>query len=124
LSTFLALPHGIPTHDTFARLFARLEPEQMQQCFMSWVMDISRLMQGEIIPIDGKTLRGSYERSSGKGAIPMVSAGASANRLVLGQRQVDEKSNEITAIPQLLDILSIAGCAVSRGGACRGSVGR
>lgn len=113
LKTFLALPNGIPTHDTFARLFARLEPEQMQQCFLSWVSAISRLTQGEIIPIDGKTLRGSYDSSNRKGAIVMVSAWASANRLVLAQRKVDEKSNEITAIPQLLDILSIAGCIVT-----------
>lgn len=113
LKTFLALPNGIPTHDTFARLFARLDPEQMQQCFVNWITAISRLTQGEVIPIDGKTVRGSYDRSSGKGAIHMVSAWASRNRLVLGQRKVNEKSNEITAIPQLLEILSIAGCIVT-----------
>jgi predicted transposase YbfD/YdcC len=113
LNTFLALPNGIPTHDTFARLFARLDPEQMQQCFMSWIAVISRLTQGEIIAIDGKTVRGSYDSGNGKAAIHMVSAWASANRLVLGQRQVDAKSNEITAIPQLLAVLSIAGCIVT-----------
>lgn len=113
LKTFLALPNGVPTHDTFARLFARLDPEQMQQCFVSWITAISRLTQGEVIAIDGKTVRGSYDRSSGKGAIHMVSAWASRNRLVLGQRKVDEKSNEITAIPQLLAVLSIAGCIVT-----------
>jgi predicted transposase YbfD/YdcC len=113
LQTFLSLPNGIPTHDTFARLFARLEPEQMQQCFVSWMTAISRLTQGEAIPIDGKTVRGSYQRSRGKGAIHMVSAWASHNRLVLGQRKVDEKSNEITAIPQLLAVLSLAGCIVT-----------
>lgn len=113
LKTFLALPNGIPTHDTFARLFARLDPEQMQQCFVRWITAISRLTQGEVIAVDGKTVRGSYERSSSKGAIHMVSAWASHNRLVLGQRKVDEKSNEITAIPQLLAMLSIAGCIVT-----------
>lgn len=113
LKTFLALPNGIPTHDTFARVFARLEPEQMQQCFLNWIAAISRITQGEIIPIDGKTVRGSYDNSNGKGAIVMVSAWASRNRLVLGQRQVDAKSNEITAIPQLLEVLSIAGCIVT-----------
>jgi predicted transposase YbfD/YdcC len=113
LQTFLALPNGIPSHDTVARVFARLDPEQMQQCFLSWIAAISRLTQGEIIPIDGKTVRGSYDSNSDKGAIHMVSAWASANRLVLGQRKVDEKSNEITAIPQLLEMLSIAGCIVT-----------
>ncbi|MGH2415696.1 MAG: ISAs1 family transposase, partial [Microcystaceae cyanobacterium] len=113
LKTFLALPNGIPAHDTFARLFTRLDPEQMQHCFISWISAISRLTQGEIIPIDGKTVRGSYDTANGKAAIHMVSAWASANRLVLGQRKVDEKSNEITAIPQLLEVLAIAGCIVT-----------
>lgn len=79
LQTFLRLPNGIPAHDTFARLFARLEPEQMQECFVSWIAAISRLTQGEIIAIDGKTVRGSYDTSHGKGTIHMVSAWASAN---------------------------------------------
>lgn len=96
--TFLALPNGMPTHDTVVRLFARLEPEQRQH--VSWITALSHLTQGEVIPIDGKTVRGSYERRSGKGAIHRVSAGASHNRLVLGQRKVAEKSNEITAMPQ------------------------
>jgi len=113
LQTFLSLPNGIPTHDTFARLFARLDPESMRHCFIGWIAAVSRLTQGEVIPIDGKTVRGSYDKGKGKGAIHMVSAWASANRLVLGQRQVDTKSNEITAIPQLLEILSIAGCIVT-----------
>ena len=112
LRTFLILPNGIPTHDTFARLFARLEPEQMQQCFIEWIGAISQLTQGEVIALDGKTVRGSYERN-GKGAIHMVSAWASLNRLVLGQRKVQEKSNEIRAIPELLEVLAIAGCIVT-----------
>jgi predicted transposase YbfD/YdcC len=113
LGTFLSLPHGIPSHDTIARVFARLDPEQMQHCFVSWIAAISQLSQGEIVAIDGKTVRGSYDRSSSQGAIHMVSAWASANRLVLGQRKVDEKSNEITAIPELLAVLAIAGCVVT-----------
>lgn len=113
LGTFLSLNNGIPSHDTFARVFARLDPEQMQTCFISWIQAISQLSAGEIIAIDGKTVRHSYDRANGKGAIHMVSAWASANRLVLGQRKVDEKSNEITAIPQLLQVLAIAGCIVT-----------
>jgi hypothetical protein len=89
---------AIPLTITFARLFARLDPEQMQQCFLSWIAVISRLSQGEIIPIDGKTIRGSYDQRNGKGAIHMVSAWAATNRLVLGQRKVDEKSNELLAM--------------------------
>lgn len=113
LKTFLALPNGVPAHDTFARLFARLEPEHLQQCFVSWISAISQLTRGEIIAIDGKTVRGSYDTNNGKAAIHMLSAWASANRLVLGQRKVEDKSNEITAIPQLLEVLSIAGCIVT-----------
>jgi len=113
LGTFLSLDNGIPSHDTFARVFARLDPEQMQECFIRWVRAISQLSQGEVIAIDGKTVRHSYDRAKGKGAIHMVSAWASANRLVLGQRKVDEKSNEITAIPQLLQVLAIEGCIVT-----------
>lgn len=112
-SGFLKLPHGIPSHDTFARVFARLDPEQMQQCFLSWVTAISTLSAGEVIAIDGKKVRHSYDSANGKGAIHMVSAWASANRLVLGQQKVNEKSNEITAIPQLLQVLAIEGCIVT-----------
>ncbi|PSB14700.1 ISAs1 family transposase [Phormidesmis priestleyi ULC007] len=113
LGTFLSLNKGIPSHDTFARVFARLDPDQMQACFISWIRAISQLSAGEVIAIDGKTVRHSYDRANGKGAIHMVSAWASANRLVLGQRKVDEKSNEITAIPQLLQVLAIEGCIVT-----------
>ena len=113
LGRFLELNNGIPSHDTFARVFARLDPEQLQTCFMSWIQAISQLSAGEIIAIDGKTVRHSYDRAHGKGAIHMVSAWASANRLVLGQRKVDEKSNEISAIPQLLQVLAIEGCIVT-----------
>lgn len=113
LKKFLELPNGIPSHDTFARVFARLDPEQLQQCFLAWVQSITQQFTGEIIAIDGKTLRHSYDSSNDKSAIHMVSAWASANRLVLGQVKVDEKSNEITAIPKLLKVLSLKGCIVT-----------
>jgi predicted transposase YbfD/YdcC len=113
LSTFLALPNGIPCADTFGRVFARLDPEHMQECFLSWVKAISQLLDAEVVGIDGKTVRHSEDKGCGKAAIHMVSAWASANRLVLGQRKVDDKSNEITAIPALLRVLEIAGCIVT-----------
>lgn len=113
LGTFLKLPHGIPSHDTFARVFARLDPEAMQQCFLSWIRAISALSAGEVVAIDGKKLRHSYDSTNGKGAIHMVSAWASENRLVLGQQKVNEKSNEITAIPALLQVLALEGCIVT-----------
>jgi hypothetical protein len=84
-STFLKLPNGVPSHDTFARVFARLDPEALQQCFLSWIRAISALSVGEVVAIDGKKVRHSYDTADGKGAIHMVSAWASANRLVLGQ---------------------------------------
>jgi predicted transposase YbfD/YdcC len=113
LKTFLALPNDIPSHDTFARVFARLDPQQLQTAFLSWVRSVSRLTTGEVIAIDGKTARRSYDKAKGKGAIHMVSAWASQNRLVLGQRKVDHKSNEITAIPELLKVLDLQGCIVT-----------
>lgn len=113
LGTFLELPNGIPCDDTFARVFARLNPQQMQTSFISWVKSVNQALKGEVIAIDGKTLRHSYDRGADKGAIHMVSAWASANRLVLGQRKVNDKSNEITAIPELLKILEINGCIVT-----------
>ena len=113
LSTFLSLPNGIPCGDTFGRVFARLDPEQMESCFISWINAMSELLEAEVVAIDSKTLRHSGDKGRGKAAIHLVSAWASANRLVLGQRQVDDKSNEITAIPALLRVLEIAGCIVT-----------
>ena len=113
LETFLELPNGIPSHDTFERLFARLRPEQVQQCFLNWVQAVFKITGGQLISLDGKTLRGSYERGGKQGMIHMVSAWASENRLVLGQRKVSEKSNEITAIPELLKVLDLNGAVVS-----------
>lgn len=113
LREFLALPNGIPSHDTIARLFAALDPEALQTCFLSWVKAVAQLSDGEVIAIDGKTLRHSYDQGGNKGAIHMVSAWATQNRLVLGQVKVDEKSNEITAIPKLLKVLDLNGCIVT-----------
>jgi len=113
LRTFLALPNGIPSHDTFGRVFARLNPEQFQQCFLAWIQAVSVVTRGQVIAIDGKVLRASCERALGKAGIDMVSAWATANHLVLGQVKVDDKSNEITAIPKLLQMLEIAGCIVT-----------
>jgi predicted transposase YbfD/YdcC len=113
LNQFLALPNGIPSHDTFARVFARLDPAQFEQCFLNWIEAVSQLSNGQIIAVDGKTLRHSYDRGGAKGAIHMVSAWACQNRLVLGQVKVDDKSNEITAIPQLLRVLALEGCIVT-----------
>ena len=100
LTTFLSLSNGIPSHDTISRVFARLNPNALQDCFLSWVSSVAQLCSGEVIAIDGKTLRRSYDSGDGKGAIQMVSAWATQNHLVLGQVKVDEKSNEITAIPK------------------------
>ncbi len=113
LKTFLELPNGIPSHDTFGRVFAMLDPDQFQQCFLDWVMAVSQVIPGQVIAIDGKTLRQSHDKRLGKGAIVMVSAWATANRLVLGQAKVDDKSNEITAIPELLRVLDISGCIIT-----------
>jgi predicted transposase YbfD/YdcC len=110
---FLDLPNGIPSHDTFNRVFARLDPAQFQDSFVRWISAVSELIGGQVVAIDGKILCGSHDRGIGKAAIDMVSAWASANHLVLGQVKVDEKSNEITAIPQLLQALEVAGCIVT-----------
>ena len=110
---FLELPNGVPSHDTFGRVFAGIAPEQFQEGFMAWVREVSELTQGQVIAIDGKTLRRSHDHRGGKAAIHMVSAWASENYLVLGQTKVDAKSNEITAIPELLRILEIGGCIVT-----------
>jgi predicted transposase YbfD/YdcC len=113
LTTFLALPNGIPSHDTFGRVFARIDPIQFQHCFIRWMREISQVTHGEVIPLDGKTLRHSFDTELGLSPIHMVSAWATSNRLVLGQLKVAEKSNEITAIPELLKMLDIASCIVT-----------
>lgn len=111
--TFLELPSGIPSHDTFWRVFRRIDAEQFQQCFMNWVAAIRSLIEGEVVAIDGKQLRRSHDAAGGKASIYLVSAWATNNRLVLGQRKVEEKSNEITAIPELLEALDMRGCIVT-----------
>ena len=113
LRTFLILPTGIPSHDTFGRVFGIIDPQEFQNGFVSWVTAVSQITAGQIIAIDGKRLRRSYDGQLGKGAIHMVSAWASENRLVLAQVKTDEKSNEITAIPELLKLLAINGCIVT-----------
>lgn len=108
----LELPHGIPSHDTFNRVFSHLDPAAFTACFLRWVEALREPTEGQIIALDGKTLRRSFDRG-GRGAIHVVSAWASENRLVLGQVQVDEKSNEITALPALLALLDVRGCIVT-----------
>jgi predicted transposase YbfD/YdcC len=110
---FLELPNGIPSHDTFGRVFNCLDAEQFQRCFVGWMQAVSDIFKGQVIALDGKTLRRSHDKTIGKAAIHMVSAWALENQLVLGQVKVDEKSNEITAIPKLLEALAIAGCIVT-----------
>jgi predicted transposase YbfD/YdcC len=113
LRGFLELPHGIPTRHTFSRVFAALDSEQFQECFVQWIQAVDKVSKGQIIAADGKALRRSHDRSLGKKALYMVSAWASGSGLVLGQTKVDEKSNEITALPELLDMLEIEGCIVT-----------
>ena len=112
-TTFLELTNGIPSHDTFWRVFGRLDAEQFQASFVEWIAAVSEVTQGQVIAIDGKALRRSHDKALGRGAIEMVSAWASANRLVLGQVKVDDKSNEITAIPELMRVLEVSGCIVT-----------
>ena len=113
LKTFLELPHGIPSHDTFGRVFSKIDAEQFQRAFYEWVLAVNDIIHGQIINLDGKQLRGSKDKVLGKRAIYMVSAWATENELVLGQRKVNEKSNEITAIPELLKLLALSGCIVT-----------
>jgi len=111
--TFLELPHGIPSHDTFGKVFALIEPKEFQDKFLDWVHEIAKITSGQLIAIDGKTIRRSHDRSKGKGPIHLVSAWASKNGVVLGQVKVNDKSNEIKAIPELLKMLDIHGCIIS-----------
>ena len=111
--TFLDLENGIPSHDTFRRVFGKLKPAEFQKCFLAWIEAVQESTKGEVIAIDGKALRGSFERTTNTLAIRMVSAWATRNSLVLGQVKTAEKSNEITAIPRLLNLLEIEGCTVT-----------
>jgi hypothetical protein len=107
LRSFLELPHGIPSSDTYRRVFARLDAKEFHRRFFAWLAVINPRLRGEIISIDGKTLRHSADTAQGKSAIHMVSAWANKAGLTLGQIKVDEKSNEITALPELLESLDV-----------------
>lgn len=113
LRTFLELPNGIPSHDAFSDMFAKIDPEVFEKCFISWSESISTLFPGEVIPIDGKTLRRSHDKANAQTAIHVVSAWSTRNALVLGQVKTEEKSNEIIAIPELLELLSSKGSLVT-----------
>jgi predicted transposase YbfD/YdcC len=110
---YLDLTNGIPSEDTFGRVLARLKPAEFERCLLSWIQAVHEVTEHRLIPIDGKTLRGSYDRRDGRAAIHMVSAWAAENQLSLGQVVVHEKSNEITAIPELLRLLEISGALVT-----------
>ena len=111
--TFLELRNGIPSHDTFGRVFARIEPEEFGKCLMTWIREVFPSTGTDVIAIDGKTSRRSHDRANGKAAIHMVNAWAVENRLILGQVKTADKSNEITAIPELLKVIDIKGCIVT-----------
>ncbi len=111
--SFLELPNGIPSPDTFRRVLSRLDPHEFEACFMRWVQSVTKIASGQIVALDGKQLRGSRDAAADLSAIHMVSAWACENRLVLGQVKVDSKSNEITAIPELLRALALSGCIVT-----------
>jgi predicted transposase YbfD/YdcC len=113
LRTFLPLPGGIPSHDTFGRVFARLDPAELQRCFLAWVQAVVGELPPQVVAVDGKTRRRSADRSRGQAALHLVSAWATASGLVLGQEATDAKSNEITAIPHLLRLLALEGCVVT-----------
>lgn len=113
LRTFLTLPNGIPSHDTFRRVFGLLDPQPFATAFLTWTQSLRTAVGAEIVALDGKTVRRSFDRAKGRSPIHLVSAWASAHRLVLGQLKTDDKSNEITAVPELLRVLELAGCIVT-----------
>ena len=114
LKQFLDLPNGIPSHDTFGRVFARLNPKRFHQCFLSWTQAVSKFTQGAVVSLDGKTVKASFDRATELSPVHVVSAWCSQNGgLVMGQLKTHSKSNEITAIPELLGLLAIKGCIVT-----------
>jgi predicted transposase YbfD/YdcC len=113
LQTFLPLPHGIPSHDTFSRVFRLLDPRAFQRCFTCWIEAVQTATGGKLVAIDGKTLRHSFDTAASQSALHLISAWAGQNRLVLAQRAVDGHSNEITAIPELVRLLDLKGAVVT-----------
>jgi predicted transposase YbfD/YdcC len=113
LKSFLDLPNGIPSHDTFGRVLSLLDPKQFQQSFLNWILAVAQLTAGEVVAIDGKRLRRSHNRATPRQAIELVSAWARTNRLTLGEVKVASDSNEFTAVPELLRVLAIKGCIVT-----------
>jgi len=114
LQTFLALPYGIPSHDTFGRVFTRLHPRRFQECLLSWTQAVAQLTHGALVSLDGKTVKASFDRATAASPLHMLSAWCSEQGgLVVGQIKTEQKSNEITAIPELLHLLAIQGCIVT-----------
>ena len=113
LATFLLLPNGIPSHDTFGRVMGALEPEELERCFLAWISQITTKLNIEVVHIDGKTTKGSYDRENNLSALHSVSAWSSEHGLMLAQQQVSERSNEITAVPLLLKLLNLKGAVVT-----------
>jgi predicted transposase YbfD/YdcC len=113
LSKFLDMTSGIPSHDRFNAVFKAIKPEEFERCLLSWINSLHKVTAGQLVAIDGKTLRQSFDKADAKSAIHMVSAWATANHISLGQVVVDQKSNEITAIPKLLELLDVSGCLVT-----------
>lgn len=111
--TFLALPNGVPSHDTFGRVFAALDPAAFETAFLGWVRTLTTATAGEVVAIDGKTLRRSHDQASGRGPLHLVNAWATTNRVALGQVATDDHSNEIPAIPALLDVLALEDAVVT-----------
>src|SRR3954454_8145697 len=113
LGQFLDLSSGIPSHDRFNAIFRALKPDQFDRCLVSWISELHKVSAGQVVPIDGKTMRQSFDKATAKSALHMVGAWASINKISLGQVAVAEKSNEITAIPKLLELWELAGAVVT-----------
>jgi DDE_Tnp_1-associated/Transposase DDE domain len=113
LGQFLDLSRGIPSHDRFNAIFRALKPEPFNRCLVAWITELHEVAVGQVVPIDGKAMRQSFDKATGKSALHLVSAWATTNKISLGQVAVAEKSNEITAIPELLDLLELDGAVVT-----------